>query len=74
MIGVDAPIVCLSIYSMMRIGSSEQSIQHIIEETLLKKVNALKPFSSVVGENNKQNSTPQKPGKVTTVLPWDGHN
>ena len=45
-LGIDVPIVCLSTYSLMRIGSCKESIKTILDEAIkrLNTVNAENPF------------------------------
>jgi len=69
---IDIPIVCLSTYSMMRIGSSEENIENIVSEAFkrLGEVNEHNPFRHIPVEIEKPISSPEKKGNATKV-PYD---
>jgi len=66
---IETPIVCLSTYTMMRIGSSERSIQLILEKAKerLNNVTDENPFSSISAETKKLSPSPEKKGSATEV-------
>ena len=66
---IEKPIVCLSTYSKMRIGSSEQSIEGIIKKAMerLNEVTAENPFTSVPSSDKKPKPGPEKIGKATKI-------
>ena len=68
-INIDTPIVCLSTYSMMRIGSSEENIRKIVSEAFarLGEVNEDNPFRHNPVEIKKPDSSPEKTGNATKV-------
>lgn len=67
--GIDIPIVCLSTYETMRIGSCEKSIRTILEKTLLrlKEVKACQPFSTINKPAKKQCPSPEKLGNAVKI-------
>ena len=73
-LGIDVPIVCLSTYSKMCIGSSEPSIQDLVNEALkrLNAVDADNPFRCKPAEEDKLKKSPGKMGNAVDVIPFDG--
>jgi hypothetical protein len=71
--GIGAPIVCLSIYSQMRIESSERSIKDILDMAIerLSKVDAYNSFGQSVEKEAKPRPIPEMTDNRIDV-PSDG--